>query len=116
MTSGWTGENYAGIPAGRVGYVSTMQPTPALLGASPPADTPGMSYFLTRGQEGFYGSLTGDDDPLYTKPNLVPDGCALKKGCGGGVQPMEFCRTLQCPRGSAPLRGVGCVEPSKMNE
>jgi hypothetical protein len=106
MTSGWTGDHYAGIPAGTVGPVDTMQPAPALLGAFPPADTPGLSYFFMRGEAPSYGGLSGD--PLYTKPSLVPAGCALK-GCG--VPPMEYCRTLQCPRGSAPFQGVGCVAP-----
>jgi len=107
MTSGWSGENYAGIPAGAVGHVGTMEPAPALLGAFPPAPTPGLSYFLTRGQEGLYGSYT--QDALYSESSLASAGCALGKGCG--VPPMDFCRTLQCPRGSAPFPGVGCVAP-----
>ena len=109
MTSGWTGERYAGIPAGTVSDVNTMEPRQALLGAYPPADTPGLSYYLTRGQTPLFGGLTGD--PLYTRPSLVPEGCAQGNGCG--VPPMAYCRTFECPRGSAPFPGAGCVAPPR---
>ena len=107
MTSGWSGQHYAGIPAGTVGTVNTMKPALASDNTFPPAPIPGLSYYRMRGQEGLYGAYSQDAlyDPLGV---LAHDGCDLGSKCG--VPPMEYCRTLQCPRGSAPFSG-GCVAP-----
>lgn len=112
MTSGWSGNRYAGIPAGTVSPVGTMQPNTV----TPVVDTmqlnmrnePGLSYYFMRGREGLYGAFV--DDALYDPQSLIPKGCLITPGCGG-VPPMEYCRTLQCPRASAPFSS-GCVTPN----
>lgn len=109
MTSGWSGNNYSGIPAGVVGTVDTMQPAPPSKGTYPPAMVPGLSYYMMRGQEGLYGAYT--QDAVYQPTGLVPEGCASSLSPQCGVPPMAYCRTLQCARGYAPFPS-GCVAPS----
>lgn len=136
MTSGWSGTRYAGIPAGAVTPIGTMEPgiVPRSTDYSahtgkgwpsthsglppppvPPADDvpfPGFAYFLNRGRNDVsFGSLS--DNALYESGGAaaVPLACAPNvKEAGCGVPPMEFCRTLECPRSTAPFRG-GCVAP-----
>lgn len=110
MTTGWTGQRYDGIPAGRVSSVGTMAPAPALLGVFPPSQTPGLSYFLARGQNANFAPFVREALRSPNDVQVPPLGCALK-GCG--VPPMAYCRSLRCQEQAVPLPGVGCVRPTE---
>jgi len=116
MTSGWSGDAYDGIPAGAVGFVRTMQPKPPLLGAYPPAPTPGVDYYMTRGQFNYSAGGPLYDPTLYSnKATSAPlsGQCAMLEksfGCGP-TPPMDHCRSLRCPNLAYPF-SIGCVGPN----
>jgi hypothetical protein len=115
MTSGWTGEAYAGIPAGQVGPVQTMQPRPPLDNEFPPAPTQGADYFLVRGQNNYAAGGPLYDTTLFRNratSSALSSKCMMLEnnmGCGP-TPPMDHCRTLLCPPLAIPFAG-GCVGP-----
>ena len=111
MTSGWTGEAYEGIPAGRVGPIRTMQPQPTPLGQG---QIQGVNYFLMRGQ-GYAAGGPLDDPTLFrdhSTSSALSAGCmATEKHMGcSPVPPMDHCRTLVCPSLATAFAG-SCIGP-----
>jgi hypothetical protein len=94
MTSGWTGTQYDGIPAGHVTELYTMQPTPSPLapGMSAPPPLLGLDYFMRRGITANVGGYS--IEALSSVPPVVSPGCNSQICKKGSVPVNSKCRTL----------------------